>query len=85
MKYEMDVSDKWTRLVVVQETCAQLQSLTGEGFGDRKELIDPDGQSIGHNPIEVRDHSKMMSNFFESFLTPLAPLIRFLPYIIQFF
>ena len=56
MKSEMYVSDKWTRLVVVQETCAQLQSLTGEGFDGRKELIDPDGQSTGHNPIEVSSY-----------------------------
>ena len=56
MKSDMNISDKWTRLVVVQETCAQLLSLMGEGFDGRTELIDPDGQSIGHNPIEVSSY-----------------------------
>jgi len=55
MKSEMNISQKWTRLVVAQQTCAQLQllSLMGEGFDGRKELIDPDGKNIGYNPIEV--------------------------------
>ena len=53
MKSEMNVSQKWTRLVVAQETCAQLRSLMGEGFDGKKELIDPDGKNIGFNPIEV--------------------------------
>ena len=53
MKSEINLYQKWTRLVVAQETCAQLLSLTGEGFDGRKELIDPDGKNIGYNPIEV--------------------------------
>ena len=50
---EMNTSQKWTRLVMAQETCAQLRSLMGEGFDGKKELIDPDGKNIGFNPIEV--------------------------------
>ena len=53
IKSEMNVSDKWTRLILVQETCAPLLSVMGEGFNGRKELIDPDGKNIGYNPIEV--------------------------------
>ena len=61
MKSEMNISQKWTRLVVAQETCAQLQqlSLMGEGFDGTKELIDPDGKNIGYNPIEVSTYSKV--------------------------
>ena len=52
MKSEMKIFEKWTSLVSVQETCAQL-SLLGLVLNGKKEWIDPDGRSTGHNPIEV--------------------------------
>ena len=52
MKSDMKFFEKWTRLVTVQETCAQL-SLLGLVLNGKKEWIDPDGRSTGQDPIEV--------------------------------
>ena len=54
MKSETKSFEKWTTLVTVQETCAQLGSLTGLINDGKKEWIDPDGRSTGNFPIEVR-------------------------------